>query len=107
MRTTQAEYCYKHFIESLEDCIEKAYEGANNNKDEFRKIFLEKFHKYNAGLNIYIPRGQYSAIVNTARNNLIRKEFNGTNYAELSMKYGLSLQWIYKIVKGKRAYEID
>lgn len=107
MRTTQSERSYKHFIESLEDCIEKAYEGANNNKGEFQKIFLEHFYKYNAGLNVYIPKGQYSAVMNTARNNLIRKEFNGANHTELAMKYGVSLQWIYKIVKEKQPYELD
>ncbi|NYA46833.1 hypothetical protein HZI68_00300 [Haemophilus haemolyticus] len=45
--------------------------------------------------------------MNTARNNLIRKKFNGANHTELAMKYGVSLQWIYKIVKEKQPYELD
>ncbi len=54
--------------------------------------------------NIYIPviddqkrKEEYSNI---------RKEFDGHNHAELAIKYGRSLQWIYRVLKGKMRAEL-
>lgn len=100
------EFAYNKLIETLDVCIEQAYEKAKGDKAKFRFHFLKLFGEFNSGLNVYIPKMDSFTIKN-ARNNLIRKEFNGSNHSELSAKYGLSLQYIYKIVKGKMPYEID
>lgn len=49
------------------------------------------------GLNIYMPKSQ--VLFSCEREKQIYNEFNGTNHAALAKKYGLSVQWIYKIVK--------
>ncbi len=93
------EYSTNVFIESVELSINKALEKGDT-KEEIAKIFIETFAYYCGGINFYIPKNYARNIKNNARNRLIRKEFNGTNHQELAVKYGVSLQWIYKIVKG-------
>lgn len=49
----------------------------------------------------YIPKGvQYQA---SLRDRQIWQEFNGQNHNELCRKYGISLQWLYSIIKRMRA----
>lgn len=52
------------------------------------------------GQNIYFPMGQSLRL--SHRDEQICGEFNGSNHSELARKYGVSLQWIYKIVKTAR-----
>ncbi len=40
------------------------------------------------------------------RDETIYQEFNGINHSELARKYGVSLQWIYKIVKAVQKEEM-
>lgn len=49
------------------------------------------------GQNLYFPKSQ--GLFSCEREKQIFNEFDGTNHAQLAKKYGLSLQWIYKIVK--------
>lgn len=49
------------------------------------------------GLNVYMPKAL--ELFACEREKQIYNEFNGTNHAALAKKYGLSVQWIYKIVK--------
>lgn len=49
------------------------------------------------GLNLYMPKAL--ELFACEREKQIYNEFNGVNHAYLAKKYGLSLQWIYKIVK--------
>ena len=46
---------------------------------------------------LYFPNA--NSAIKDIRNERIRSEFNGYNYNELARKYGLSHQWIRKIVK--------
>ncbi|SEM40620.1 Mor transcription activator family protein [Pasteurella skyensis] len=89
----------KSFIKKAVICFDKAFEEGST-KEEVKNIFLEKFSFYFEGKDFYIPKSYARNIKNNARNRLIRKEFNGTNHQELAFKYGVSHQWIYKIVKG-------
>jgi Mor transcription activator family len=50
---------------------------------------------------IYIPTSDRSEL--QRRNDAIWREFTGTNHAELSVKYRLSLQQIYSITRNMRA----
>lgn len=56
------------------------------------------------GQNIYFPMGL--SVKLSKRDQLIYDEFDGTNHSDLARKFGVSLQWIYKIVKTVRQEEI-
>jgi len=56
------------------------------------------------GQNIYFPMGLCLKL--SQRDQQIFDEFNGTNHSDLARKYGVSLQWIYKIVKTVRQEEL-
>ncbi|MOA58273.1 Mor transcription activator family protein [compost metagenome] len=40
------------------------------------------------------------------RDRQIYDDFNGSNQSALARKYGVSLQWVYKIIKAVRKEEI-
>ena len=48
---------------------------------------------------MYVPSGH--TVKKVKDHHIIRKEFNGTNHAELAIKYQRSLQNIYSILKSK------
>lgn len=50
------------------------------------------------GERVYIPSPGRLGV--KARNRAIRNEFTGDNHKELAVKYGLTVQWIRKIVSG-------
>jgi Mor family transcriptional regulator len=56
------------------------------------------------GQVIYFPKGLFYKL--SQRDLCIFDEFNGTNHSDLALKYGVSLQWVYKIIKTVRAQEI-
>lgn len=51
------------------------------------------------GAYVYIPKGDN--LVRPIRNRNIRDEFNGHNFKELAVKYGLTSMQIRNIIKGK------
>jgi Mor family transcriptional regulator len=51
------------------------------------------------GTSIYIPKVE--SIEKTVRDEAIRDEFDGSNYRELALKYGLTEVWIRNIVLDK------
>lgn len=53
------------------------------------------------GEQIYIPHNK--GFKSRLRNEQIYQEFNGFNQAELARQYGVSVQWIYHIVKEVKA----
>lgn len=57
------------------------------------------------GQNIYFPMGLSYKL--SQRDQQIYDEFNGDNHSDLARKYGVSLQWIYKIIKTVRQEEIN
>ncbi len=56
------------------------------------------------GQNIYFPMGLTYKL--SQRDQQIFDDFNGQNHSDLARKYGVSLQWIYKIVKAVRQEEL-
>lgn len=103
---SNAEFTLNNLLDTLDICIDQAYKKAQGDKEKFRFFFLELFGQLNGGLNIYIPKIDCYAKAST-RNNMIRRDFTGNNHSELSLKYGLSVQQIYKILKGKMPNELD
>ncbi len=59
------------------------------------KILLQTY----GGMSIYIPKPDSFAA--TIRNEQIKQEFNGSNFKELSRKYGLTEVWVRNIVSDK------
>lgn len=57
------------------------------------------------GQNLYIPKGLIYKV--SKRDRQIFEEFTGNNHAALARKYGVSLQWIYKVLKAIRTEEIS
>ena len=51
------------------------------------------------GTSIYIPK--IESLAKTVRDELIKEEFDGSNYKELALKYGLTETWIRNIVLDK------
>lgn len=51
------------------------------------------------GTSIYIPKVE--SIEKAVRDEMIREEFDGGNYKELALKYGLTETWIRNIVLDK------
>ncbi|MDP8079929.1 Mor transcription activator family protein [Phocoenobacter skyensis] len=96
------EYSINLFVEGVGLSIDKAFEKGST-KEEMTKIFLETFCDYCGGLNFYFPKKYAKDCQNAERDRLIRKEFNGKNHRELAVKYGISLHWIYKILKNKNS----
>ncbi|ACL32489.1 Mor transcription activator family protein [Glaesserella parasuis] len=56
------------------------------------------------GLNVYMPKAL--ELFACEREKQIYNEFTGNNHSFLAKKYGLSLQWIYKIVKRVQKEEV-
>ena len=77
------------------------------NLDEEQKelaelIGLEAFMSLVRAFNvtsIYIPK--IESLEKTVRDELIKEEFDGSNYKELALKYGLTETWIRNIVLDK------
>ena len=53
------------------------------------------------GTFIYIPK--IESLGRTVRDKMIKEEFDGSNYKELALKYGLTEVWIRNIVSEKAA----
>lgn len=56
--------------------------------------------KERGGTNVYVP--VYDCVTSAARNRLLREDFNGRNYQELAVKYGISEVWVRRIIDGER-----
>lgn len=52
------------------------------------------------GTNIYIAKAE-EIVKRADRDRKIREEFDGSNYAQLALKYGLTEVWIRNIVHDK------
>ena len=57
------------------------------------------------GERIYIPLPE--RLATAARNRAIRAAFNGRNYHELAIRYGLTVRWIRSIVSEKNSESFD
>lgn len=79
-------------IESLDEDQKKIAELVGMNG--FRNL-VRTF----GGTAIYIPKVE--SLEKTVRDQRIREEFDGSNYRELAIKYGLTETWIRSIVLDK------
>lgn len=59
-----------------------------------------KLSKHLGGLPYYFPK--INGLIEQKRNEMIRKEFKGSNYRDLAKKYHLTEVWIRQIVDHKK-----
>lgn len=82
--------------EALKECLSLAPEAA----EQVGREIADRMASHWGGQNIYFPMGLSYRL--SQRDRQIYDEFNGHNHSELARKYGVSLQWIYKIIKTVR-----
>lgn len=56
--------------------------------------------KASGGINQYVP--MYDSVTAAARDRLILDEFNGGNYQDLALKYGITEVWVRAVVDRNR-----
>ena len=78
--------------EDVYEHLELLYEIVGEEK------YLEIVRMY-GGANLYIPT--YKATIRNSRNREIKKKYNGINAGLLAMQYGMSVNNVRNIVKGK------
>ena len=95
-------------VDLAEQCSVALRETAGMDKDKAEQVgreIADRMAAHWGGQNIYFPMGLSYKL--SQRDRLIYDEFNGSNHSELARKHGVSLQWIYKIIKTVRQEEID
>jgi len=94
-------------VDLAEQCSLALKESAGLDKDKADQVgreIAERMASHWGGQNIYFPMGLSYKL--SQRDRQIFDDFTGANHSELARKYGVSLQWIYKVVKTVRQEEI-
>jgi len=72
--------------------------------DKESRLFVRSVQMAFQGAMLYIPTTDDFAI--TERDEEIWRRFNGHNHNELAVEFGVSVQWIYRIVNYMRARDL-
>lgn len=94
-------------VDLAEQCSVALRENAGLDKekaDQVGREIADRMAAHWGGQNIYFPMGLSYKL--SQRDRQIYDDFNGTNHSDLARKYGVSLVWIYKIVKTVRQEEM-
>lgn len=94
-------------VDLAEQCALALKEIAGLDKDKADQIgreIAERMAAHWGGQNLYFPMGLSYKL--SQRDRQIYDDFTGANHSELARKYGISLQWVYKIVKTVRKEEM-
>ena len=94
-------------VDLAEQCSLALKESVGLDKDKADQVgreIAERMASHWGGQNIYFPMGLSYKL--SQRDRQIFDDFTGANHSELARKYGVSLQWIYKVVKTVRQEEI-
>ena len=94
-------------VDLAEQCSVALRETAGLDKDKAEQVgreIADRMASHWGGQNIYFPMGLSYKM--SQRDRQIYDDFTGANHSELARKYGVSLQWIYKIVKTVRQEEL-
>ncbi len=68
--------------------------------DQIGQAVANRMMQVWGGQNVYFPMGMVWKV--SQRDREIFREFNGRNHHELARKFGVSLQWVYSVVKRVR-----
>lgn len=74
------------------------------NAEQLGREIADRMAGHWGGQNIYFPMGLSYKL--SQRDHVIFAEFDGVNHSDLARKFGVSLQWIYKIVKAIKKEEM-
>lgn len=94
-------------VDLAEQCAFILVEMAGLEEDVANQIGREvsdRMASHWGGQNIYVPIGLSLKL--SSRDRQIYDEFTGNNHRELARKWGVSMQWIYKIVKAIRKEDL-
>ncbi|NAI60541.1 DNA-binding protein, partial [Escherichia coli] len=73
--------------------------------DQIGQAVANRMMQVWGGQNVYFPMGMVWKV--SQRDQEIFREFNGRNHHELARNFGVSLQWVYSVVKRVRKEELD
>ncbi|UTH76082.1 Mor transcription activator family protein [Chromobacterium sp. IIBBL 290-4] len=85
-----------HITEALKQLAHTESRQAEKIAQEITRRMTQHW----GGQNIYFPLGKSTR--SAERDQRILQEFTGANHAELAQKHGISVQWVYKIIKNQR-----
>jgi Mor family transcriptional regulator len=94
-------------VDLAAQCAVTLHEIAGLDKDKAEQVgreIAERMATHWGGQNVYFPMGLSYKL--SQRDRQIYDDFTGDNHSDLARKYGVSLQWIYKVVKTIRQEEI-
>ena len=94
-------------VDLASHCTQILLEMTELDKEKAQQIgreIAERMATHWGGQNIYFPMGL--SYILSKRDRQIYAEFNGNNHSELARKYGISLQWVYKLIKTVHKEEI-
>ncbi|MEG2649200.1 MAG: Mor transcription activator family protein [Anaerovoracaceae bacterium] len=77
--------------------VEDVPEGCRDLVEVFGMDVFISLIEYCGGSSLYLP--SKGAVVKKARNRVIREEFDGGNFRELSVRFGISDMQVRKIVR--------
>lgn len=77
--------------------VEDVPEGCRDLVEVFGMEVFISLVEYCGGSSLYLP--SKGAVVKKARNRVIREEFDGGNFRELSSRFGISDMQVRKIVR--------
>lgn len=77
--------------------VEDVPEGCRDLVEVFGMEVFISLIEYCGGSSLYLP--SKGAVVKKARNRVIREEFDGGNFRELSSRFGISDMQVRKIVR--------
>ncbi|EMW2841666.1 DNA-binding protein, partial [Yersinia enterocolitica] len=73
--------------------------------DQIGEAVANRMMQVWGGQNVYFPMGMVWKV--SQRDREIFLEFDGRNHHELARKFGVSLQWVYSVVKRVKREELD
>ncbi|EHD22615.1 MULTISPECIES: Mor transcription activator family protein [Brenneria] len=85
--------------------IKEVVEIDTDIADQIGEAVANRMMQVWGGQNVYFPMGMAWKV--SQRDLEIFHEFNGRNHHELARKFGVSLQWVYSVVKRVRKEELD
>lgn len=91
-------------IAFMQDTVKAILEARKISPDQSEAIAVEVADQLSfewGGAMIYIPKAASNLL--SRRNEKIISEFNGSNQAELSRKYKVSIQWIYSLLRKHKS----
>ncbi|MGL5753849.1 MAG: Mor transcription activator family protein [Paraclostridium sp.] len=77
--------------------VEDVPEGCRDLVDVFGMDVFISLIEYCGGSSLYLP--SKGSVVKKARNRVIREEFDGGNFRDLSVRFGISDMQVRKIVR--------